>query len=256
MPYHPLILCLCLLSFACTPTGPATETPPLFEADQIIHEAVTTASLTQLDSAAYTFRFRDKQYTYQKAAGRFTYERWWTVDSTGRSIRDVLTNDGLARYVNDRPVALTGKQDTAYAASVNSVIYFAFLPYALLDPAANLTYLGRQRIRGEPLDAIGVHFSPAGGGNDFEDSFRYYFEPGTRRLRYLAYVEKGNVEPRFREAYNERVEAGITVRDYRNYYPGKGVRLPVDSLAARFSAGELTLLSVIALEEVRRGRVE
>ena len=222
------------------------------EAERIVRQSVEAGNLATLDSANYVFRFRDKEYGYEKANGRFKYERWWQDADSDDAIRDVLTNDGFTRYVNDQPVELTEKKTMAYTESVNSVIYFAFMPYALLDPAANLTDLGKQQIKGETFDAIGVDFAEDGGGKDFDDSFRYWFEPATHKLRYLAYVEAGNKEPRFREAYNERTEGGITVRDYRNYHPGKDVRLAVDSLAPRFSRGELLLLSDIALENVRR----
>ena len=243
--------------FLMTCAGPSTtktdvvETPGQ-QARRIVRASVNGAALIGLDSAAFEFTFRDKTYRYQKTGGRFVYERWWQDTTDGRFIRDVLHNEEFVRYVDGKRALLTAKQYDGYSSSVNSVIYFAFLPYALLDPAAQLTYLGEESIKGQVYDKIGVGFVAAGGGKDYEDSFLYWFEPKTHRLRYLAYVEAGNKAPRLREAFNERVEAGITVRDYRNYHTVKNTPAEVGSLAAAFNSGQLPLLSTIALENVRR----
>ena len=250
-----LLTCLAMAFMTCSSRNPSATTAaqaPTDKAQAIVEAAVERAALTGLDSAAFEFTFRDKSYRYQKAGGRFVYERYWRDTTTGHFIRDVLHNDEFVRYVDGERALLTAKQYDAYSSSVNSVIYFAFLPYALLDPAAQLTYLGTEEIKGRTYDKIGVGFVAAGGGKDYEDSFLYWFEPDTKQLRYLAYVEAGNKAPRFREAFNERVEAGITVRDYRNYHTVKNTPAEVSSLVEAFNKGQLPLLSTIALEEVRR----
>ena len=259
-----VIITLLLLLTLCT-CGPATAiesqqtTLPndLIEvqrpkAQHIVQASINAAALIELDSAALEFTFRDKTYRYQKAGGRFVYERYWRDTTDGRFIRDVLHNDEFVRYIDGERMQLTTKQYDGYSSSVNSVIYFAFLPYALLDPAAQLTYLGTEPIKGATFDKIGVGFEAAGGGKDYEDSFLYWFEPETHRLRYLAYVEAGNKAPRFREAFNERVEAGITVRDYRNYHTVDNAAAEIGSLVAAFNGGQLPLLSTIAVKNVRR----
>ena len=255
----PLLLStlLCTCDSAPNTSTLNTEPEPTYDspADSLLHRAVTAAGLTVLDSAAYTFRFRQHRYRYQNDRGRFTYERWISDTITGAVTRDVLTNDGLTRYVDGRPVTLTGKQDSAYASSVNSVIYFAFLPYALQAPAANLDYRGRREILGDSLHEIAVSFGREGGGNDFEDSFRYWFEPGTNALRYLAYVEKDNKFPRFRRAVNARRVEGLLLVDYINYHTPGNTPTPVDSLADAFNRGDLPELSRINTEELRRAPV-
>ncbi len=56
----------------------------------------------------------------------------------------MLHDDGLARFAKGVEVALKEKKASAYSASVNSVVYFAFLPWALLDPEAR--YLRRDTL--------------------------------------------------------------------------------------------------------------
>jgi hypothetical protein len=236
-----------------------TEAAPLAETNEaatIIRRSIEAAKLTGLDSAAFTFRFRDKEYGYQKANGQFQYERWWTDSVSGDQIRDVLTNEGLQRFTNGAATTLTPKDSAAYANSVNSVIYFAFLPYPLRDPAARLAYLGREVIKGDTLEKIGVTFAAEGGGQDYEDQFRYWFDPTTHQLKYLAYTEAGNKEPRFRQAFNEREAAGIIVRDYHNFHIPKNPPTPVDELAPRFNEGKLKLLSEIITEDYREVSIQ
>lgn len=233
------------------PIGLAEPSAKLPPAEAIIVGAIKAAGLTHLDSTAFTFRFRDKEYGYQKANGRFKYERWWTDSVSGDQTRDVLTNDGLRRLTNGEPTTLSPKDSAAFANSVNSVIYFAFLPYPLQDPAANAAYLGREVIRGDSLDKIAITFTAEGGGQDYEDQFRYWFDPTTSQLRYLAYTEAGNKAPRFRQAFNEREEAGIIVRDYHNFHIPENPPTPVDELAPRFNEDGLKLLSEIITEAYR-----
>ncbi len=243
---------------ASRPAGPAASTTsPLTTADStdrakaIIREAVRAAGLEDMDNQTVSFRFRDKHYRYRQQDGHYTYERWWTDTLTDDRIRDVLNNNGLTRYVNDQTVELTEKQQKAYGNSVNSVIYFAFMPWALLDPAVRPTYLGRDTIGGELLDLIHVGFATENGGDDSDDEFLYWFTPDGRQLKYLAYTHPGGKSPRLREAYNERRANGITVRDYRNFATPGNTPLAVDRLATAYRRGELVLLSLIDLEEVR-----
>ena len=218
----------------------------------LIERAVQRMQLAGLDSSAVEFRFREKFFRYQRDEGRYRYERWWTDTTSGERIHDVLDNEGVQRRIDGKPIELSDKQRRAYAAGVNSVIYFAFLPWALLDDAVQARYEGRDTIRGRPLDRIAVSFAAEGGGGDYEDHFVYWFSPDGSSLPYLAYSEKGNKEPRFREAYNGRLEGGVQVRDYRNYaVPQRGLA-HASTMGERFEAGELVLLSLIELRDVRR----
>lgn len=249
---------LLLLIVACgnpaeTPNEEAVAEPEsTSQARVIITEAISAAGLDGLNEAAFVFRFRDKEYRYQQTGGTYTYERWWTDTTTNEVIRDVLDNEGFVRYAAGQEAELTPKQYKDYSNSVNSVIYFAFMPWVLQDPAVVPVYLGQETIRGEALDKIGITFAGPDAGNDSGDQFRYWFTPQTRQLKYLAYNEPGNKFPRFRVAYNQRQEAGLSVMDYYNYnLPGDSPS-PVDDLAPAYGKDELNLLSKIDLVNIRR----
>ena len=230
----------------------APETEANRQARAIIEAATAAAGLEGMDEAAFAFRFRDKEYRYQRTNGTFTYERWWTDSTTNEVTRDVLDNDGLVRYIDGRVADITEKKRKAYSNSVNSVIYFAFLPWVLNDPAVIPTYLGRDTIKGEVLDQIEITFTSDNGGEDADDEYMYWFTPDTRQLKYLAYSHPGGKAPRLREANNEREVDGIVLRDYRNWNtPGNKAR-SIKELPAAFEAGELNLLSEINLEEGRK----
>ena len=59
----------------------------------------------------------------------------------------------------------------SYSASVNSVHYFAVLPYGLDGKAVNKTYVNKVDIKGKSYHKIKVTFNEEGGGEDFEDVF-------------------------------------------------------------------------------------
>jgi hypothetical protein len=165
----------------------APETEANHQARAIIEAATAAAGLEGMDEAAFAFRFRDKEYRYQRTNGTFKYERWWTDSTTNEVTRDVLDNDGLVRYIDGRVADITEKKRKAYSNSVNSVIYFAFMPWVLNDPAVVPTYLGRDTIQGEVLDQIEIAFTTENGGEDADDEYMYWFTPETRQLKYLAY---------------------------------------------------------------------
>ena len=105
-----------------------------------------------------------------------------------------------------------------YANSVNSVHYFANLPYGLNDPAVNKEFLGEVAIKDKEYYKIKVTFDQKGGGKDYEDIYLYWFNKETFKPDYLAYkfyVDGGGI--RFRVAYNERYLGGIRFVDYENY---------------------------------------
>lgn len=265
MKYHHLAL-LALFSalfWACGSDGEAdnfapkkADEEPALTAESIIQTAIERNGLAGFDSTAVSFRFRDKRYRYQRLNGRFAYERWWTDTLSGERIRDVLTNDGLVRYVDGKEAKLTDKKRRAYANSVNSVVYFSFMPWALADPSVNAKYRGVDTIHGELLLHLTVGFQYEGGHDHEPDDYEYWFDPESYDIRYLAYAHPSGRAPRFREAYNSREVAGFRVRDYRNYTTADKSDLVVDQLADRFNAGELVVLSVIKHDDYQREGVE
>lgn len=260
------------LAFGCTeaPDSPEAESSEVVKetmserppesaatmiARMIIQEAIAASGLEGMNEAAFSFRFRDKEYRYQRTQGTYAYERWWTDSTTNKVIRDVLSNEGLVRYTDGKVTDITDKNRKAYGESVNSVIYFAFMPWVLQDPAVIPTYLGQDTIKGEVLDQLDISFALENGGADSGDAFRYWFTPDTRQLKYIAYNEPGGKSPRLRVAHNERQEAGITVRDYHNYNTPGNEPMEVGGIIPAFESGKLKLLSEIDLEEVKRLKI-
>ena len=229
----------------------STQSAQIARAKTIIDEAVANAGLSGFNSAAVNFRFRDKEYRYQRNAGKFKYERWWQDTVSGQQIRDILTNTGLTRFIDGQEVDLPDKKRRAYGNSVNSVIYFAFMPWVLTDPAVIPVYEGQENIKGEVLDRVRVGFEEENGGSDNKDEFLYWFSAETRQLKYLAYSHPGGAMPRFRVANNERTVDGITVRDYHNYTTVDKSARTIDKLSQDYQEGKLMLLSEINLEEVQ-----
>ena len=229
----------------------STQSAHIVRAKTIIDEAVANAGLSGFNSAAVSFRFRDKEYRYQRNAGKFRYERWWQDTVSGQQIRDILTNTGLTRFIDGQEVDLPDKKRRAYGNSVNSVIYFAFMPWVLTDPAVIPVYEGQENIKGEVLDRVRVGFEEENGGSDNKDEFLYWFSAETRQLKYLAYSHPGGAMPRFRVANNERTVDGITVRDYHNYTTVDKSARTIDKLSQDYQEGKLMLLSEINLEEVQ-----
>ena len=133
---------------------------------------------------------------------------------------------------------------------MNSVLYFAQLPYGLNAPAAKKALLGKATIKNKNYYEIGVRFSEDGGGTDFEDEFVYWINTETFTVDYLAYsyaTDGGGI--RFREAYNERFVEGIRFVDYNNYKP-ESLDVSLTELDGLFEQGALKLLSTIETEAV------
>src|SRR5690606_975588 len=169
-------------------------------------------------------------------------------DST--KVVDVKGAQGFERFVNDSLVPLKDSIANLYLNSVNSVHYFAYLPYGLNDPAVNKELLGEVGIRGKEYYKVKVTFDRQGGGKDYEDIYLYWFNKETFKPDYLAYkfyVDGGGI--RFRAAYNERFVGGIRFVDYENY----GASLDGTSfydVELLYERNKLKLLSKIVLEDI------
>ncbi|GMN05553.1 hypothetical protein MTsPCn5_09410 [Croceitalea sp. MTPC5] len=224
---------------------------PCFSQEDIIDKAIAVSGTEKLKNTKASFDFRDYQYTYKRNQGRFEYTRIGNKPD-GTEIRDVYTNKGLVRYVADTLVNLTEKRKKAYANSVNSVIYFAFLPLWLKDPAVILEDQGRSVIKGKEYYKIRVTFEQEGGGDDFEDVFLYWFDVKDYSMDYFAYkysTGKGGI--RFREAYNARMINGVTLQDYHNLKPKTKGSISFDHIEKAYGNNQLETLSRIELKNVK-----
>ena len=215
-------------------------------AQRIVDEAIQLHGGEAYESFLLEFDFRDRHYTAARNGGVFRYTREFT-DSTG-NIRDVLSNDGFVRYRDDSRVSLSKERAQAYTRSVNSVIYFALLPFGLNDNAVNKEWVEETIIRGQPYEVVRVTFDKVGGGEDHEDVFLYWFHRDKHTMDYFAYTystDGGGL--RFRQAVNPRRKNGILLQDYINYRPDDE-SIPVDSLRSMFESGQLKKLSEIRME--------
>ncbi len=195
------------------------------------------------------FDFRSIHYTISKTSDQFEYIREFT-DSIGE-VKDVLNNEGFTRFING------AKQDTlseerigAFSRSVNSVAYFAFLPYGLNDPAAIKTYLGETTLNDENYHLIKVTFAQEGGGEDFDDEFLYWIGVEDFYVNFMAYsyhTDGGGV--RMREVKAVKEVGGIRWQDYLNFKP-ENENTPVEEMQNLYESGKLELLSEIILENI------
>ena len=195
------------------------------------------------------FDFRNRHYTASRKGGLFSYSREFT-DTTGM-IKDVLNNDGLTRYRNGSVLDITDERRQAFTRSVNSVIYFALLPFGLNDDPVNKQWVKETIIRNEPYDVVRVTFDQGGGGEDHSDVFLYWFHREKHTMDYFAYsyeTEGGGI--RFREALNPRRIGGIIWQDYINYKPADE-SIPLEDLEQMFISGSLEKLSEIKMEKVK-----
>jgi len=217
-------------------------------ADQIVNKAIAEQCQGNCDHATVQFTFRDRAYLSMRNDGAFQFTRT-TQDSVG-VIQDKLSNEGFERMINDNAVIVPDSMAARYGESVNSVIYFAQLPYGLNAPAVEKKLLGETTIKEQPYYEVQVTFKEEGGGTDHDDVFVYWIHKEQMTVDYLAYsyeVNGGGI--RFREAYNERRENGIRFVDYNNYKP-ESLDTPVADLDVLFTQGKLKLLSKIETENV------
>ena len=238
-----LLALITLISCSTTPS-----------ADEIVNYAIKASGTERLRNAEASFTFRNIQYEYLHRNGNYRYTRIQT-DSVGNEVKDVLVNSGLSRFINNTLVDIEEKKRAAYTSSVNSVIYFGFLPLPLNDAAVNKSYVGEATINQKNYYKIKVTFDVQGGGEDYEDVFYYWFDKEDFSMDYLAYSynEDDGIGVRFREAYNARIVNGVVVQDYRNYRPENEENFPLETIDDAFTEGTLKLLSVIELEDVRIG---
>lgn len=251
-----LFLLLSSIFFSCDNIqnqgqGETSQAKPVSESQKIVDKAREVHGSALVAQADITFNFRERAYKSLRDGGAFQYERIFN-DSVDNKVRDILNNDGFIREVNAEKVTLLQEKEKAYANSVNSVLYFALLPYNLNDEAVNKKYLGTGTIKGENYHKIKITFGRENGGKDFEDEFVYFFHTEKNTMDYLAYnylTDGGGA--RFREAYNQREISGILFSDFINYGPVDESRRDVENFDKLFEEGQLKELSRIDSEDVK-----
>ena len=196
------------------------------------------------------FDFRDYKYKLTRKPNFFSYQR--SILREGVLIKDVMTsNTKLKRYLDEIPLKLSDSLTDIYSNSLNSVMYFFQLPRPLNDPAVIVNYNGEKAISNKVYWTLKVKFQEKDGGKDFQDEFRYWIDPKSGHIDYLAYsylTEGGGT--RFRKAKNMRENNGFIFQDYTNFRPVKKFT-PLDSLPILYEKGELILVSEIENKNIK-----
>jgi len=249
-----------LLVAGCGDREPSETAPPSAgaldgSADDLLTRVANAHGKAVIDTSVVTFVFRGDTFRLFHENGRYRYDRV-RIDSTGRQIREVLSNDSLYRTVDGSPVDLTTKERRDVNVAVNSVAYFALLPHALTDPAVSARRLRVDTVRGTSYHVVEVTFRQEDGGPDWEDRFIYWFDTETLAMDYLAYaygLGEGDEDPghRFREAYNVRRVNGVRVADYLNYTDSTITPSTLSRYPTRLGAPTLVEVSRIELDSVR-----
>ncbi len=217
-------------------------------AQEIIDKAIERAGGDLYSCSHIDFVFRDRLYSLEYDESKKVLKRTFEQDSA--IVVDIRSNNDFQRIINNQPVEVADSTARKYANSVNSVHYFAYLPYGLNDRAVNKKLLGVRKIKGREYYTIEITFDQEGGGDDFEDVYIYWIDKETFSPDYLAYefhVNGGGM--RFREAYNERYVEGIRFVDYSNYKPTETVS--IYDIDKHYSQNKLELLSKIELEDIK-----
>ncbi|NDV17651.1 deoxyribose-phosphate aldolase [Muricauda sp. TY007] len=217
-------------------------------AQQIVDNSIADSGGKLFNNHKVSFDFRDKSYVSENIEGQRVFTRISELDSI--TITDIKRGEEFERYMNDSLVMVHDTMAVKYANSINSVHYFVRLPYGLNDRAVNKELLGKETIADKEYYKVKVTFDQKGGGEDFEDTYLYWFDLKTFKPEYLAYdfhVDGGG--QRFRKAYNERYVNGIRFVDYENYKP-KNNGTDILEIGKLFDKGELELLSKIELKNI------
>jgi hypothetical protein len=216
-----------------------------FTAQYIIDKSIINSGADKVSTSEITFKFRDKKYSAKRYNGRFALTRNFD------SIRDVLSNSGFQRFVNEIEIKVTDLMGSRYTNSVNSVHYFSVLPYGLNDKAVDKKCLPSSTIKGKDYYKIEITFSENGGGEDFEDVFIYWIGKEDFMIDYLAYSYHTNGGgKRFRALKEQSTKNGIRFVNYDNYKPiNKSISLT--DLDKAFKANQLQKISEIILEDVK-----
>lgn len=194
------------------------------------------------------FRFRQHRYALCRTSKGVVYTRETLANPY---VTDSLFGTGrFVRHKGDHLQILSDSLQQVYAASVNSVLYFFQIPRVLNDPAVIKEQLPDTRIKGKVYHTLKVTFQQEGGGSDYEDEFRYWIDPKTFAIDYIAYrylTDGGGV--RFRVAKNRRQIEQSIFQDYINFKP-LSAKEKLDNLPKLFDSGKLVEVSQIENEAI------
>jgi hypothetical protein len=212
----------------------------------IIDKAIQASGGEKYLHSTVEFDFRGRHYVGMRDGGKFSYQRIFKNDKDStQTIHDYVTNEGFKREINGIIADLPDSMKVKYTSSVNSVLYFALLPYGLNDQSIKKKFLGESVMDGKSYYKIEITFGQDGGGEDFEDTFNYWINTSDYTIGFIAYsyAEDDGIGYRLRKAYNPRRVNGILFSDYINYMPNGNFKLA--DLEELYKKKELKELSKI-----------
>lgn len=239
-----LILSLSLVSCDSSPKeAQAVDQDP----QAMIDKAISLHGGDLYHQADISFSFRGKAYSSTHTNGAYTYTR--NFEEEGQTYEDLMTSDSFVRKINGETVAVADTMVRKYRNSINSVLYFALLPYKLNDAAVQKKYMDIVKVGEKEYHQIEVTFAQEGGGEDHQDVFMYFLDVKTGNMEHLAYsYETDGGGRRFRKGYNFRTVNGIKFADYVNFKDAPTA--DIHKIASAYNAGRLDTLSLIELEDI------
>jgi hypothetical protein len=224
-----------------------TAEPGVPTAQTIVDRAIEVHGGPAFENSEITFDFRGAHFRVWRKNGMFEYTRTYT-DTSGQII-EVMSNEGFRRTANGEPYEMDEREFLKLTEDVNSVVYFAMLPYKLNDSSVNRILQGTQTIDGRLYHEVEITFDQEGGGRDWDDQFVFWFNDETGTLDYLAYYYTQRGTARFRKAKNIRTIAGIRFADYLNF-TADTLGSEVEHAPELYNEGVLKLLSEILTENI------
>ena len=225
------------------------QSPKSENAQEIIQKALHQSGFDK-SSFSVDFDFRDYHYTLIRKPSFYSFSR--STIQKDVEVKDVMTSSKpLQRFIDGKMILLSDSLQRVYSNSLNPVMYFFQLPKPLQDTAAINELVGADVIHGETYWTLKVTFKEEGGGEDFQDEYRYWINQKNHEIDYLAYnylTDGGGT--RFRRAVNKRKIEGIFFQDYVNYKPFQKFE-QLDSLPSLFEQEELQQVSLIENKNIR-----
>ena len=214
--------------------------------EYIIQKAIENSGKAKVFDHKISYKFRDKTYISEGNCGQFKMIR---IDSS-KQIKDVYYKNELKRTVDGKAVQLPDSTATRIKSSINSVNYFVHLPYRLEDAAVQAQRLLNDTIDGKAYYQLEVKFKEKGGGKDFQDVYRYWFDQNNYSMDYLAYTFLDNGGGmRFRAKRFEKRNNDVVFQDYNNFKPTSDT-LQIDRLSTAYQKNQLKKVSEIIIKSV------
>ena len=244
-----LLLALAPLGAGVAVARPApdlTATPPPIVARAIAHHGgeLYRHSETALElcsgSGCYRIRARVDGGLYQHEVSGPYRDRVRTVRAD---------NERVSAWRDGEPLAVLPEARQALRDWAMARVYFAFLPYRLVDPGVLHEDLGIERWGDRSLHKVKVTFV-AGSSTDADDEYLYWFDPTSARLEQFAYSYRGRPGGlRFRRLGNYRRVGGILFFDQSNLGV-EGDGLDVGQITPEFVRQRMRTISEVTLRAI------